>query len=335
MVFWVFHCAPGYFMANFIIILISERLAHAKNPIFSFEIVPPARGKSGQEILDMVETLIPFQPGWIDVTSHSSSAYYRELEDGTIERKTFRKRPGTLGICGIIQNRYRIDTVAHVLCLGFTKQETEDALIELNFMGIENVLALRGDTPNFQKNVPRERSLNLNSADLVAQIQDLNRGKFLEDIENTQPLKFCVGVAGYPEKHFEAPSLKTDILNLKKKVDAGAQYIVTQMFFDNQKYFRFVEQCREVGIQIPIIPGIKILRSEQQLRSLPRTFHIDLPDELVEEVSKNPQHAEEIGRRWAVKQGRELLEAKVPSLHFYVLNDAPSVAQVVGKVFAG
>ena len=208
-------------------------------------------------------------------------------------------------------------------------------MIELNFMGIENVLALRGDTPNFQKNVPRERSLNLNSADLVAQIQDLNRGKFLEDIENTQPLKFCVGVAGYPEKHFEAPSLKTDILNLKKKVDAGAQYIVTQMFFDNQKYFRFVEQCREVGIQIPIIPGIKILRSEQQLRSLPRTFHIDLPDELVEEVSKNPQHAEEIGRRWAVKQGRELLEAKVPSLHFYVLNDAPSVAQVVGKVFAG
>jgi len=312
--------------------LIHERLAQAKEPVYSFEIVPPARGKSGQEILDMVETLAPFQPGWIDVTSHSSSAYYRERDDGTIERKTFRKRPGTLGICGIIQNRYKIDTVAHVLCLGFTKQETEDALIELNFMGIENVLALRGDTPNFQKSVPKDRAVNLNSADLVAQIQDLNHGKFLEDLDDAQPLRFCVGVAGYPEKHFEAPSLKMDVQNLKKKVDAGAQYIVTQMFFDNKKYFQFVQMCRDFGIQIPIIPGIKILRSEQQLRSLPRTFHIDLPDELVEEVAKSPNQCAEIGRRWALKQSMELLEAKVPSLHFYVLNDAPMVAQVVREL---
>jgi methylenetetrahydrofolate reductase (NADPH) len=312
--------------------LISEHLERAKGPLYSFEIVPPARGKSGQEILEMVETIQPLNPAWIDVTSHSSTAYYRERDDGTIERRTFRKRPGTLGICGIIQNRFKIDTVAHVLCLGFTKQETEDALIELNFMGIHNVLALRGDTPNFQKSVPKDRVVNRNAADLVEQICQLNQGHYLEDLEDAEPLKFCAGVAGYPEKHFEAPSLKMDIGNLKKKVDAGAQYIVTQMFFDNSKYFNFVKQCREAGITIPIIPGLKILRSEAQLRSLPKTFHIDLPDSLVEEVSASPKHASEIGRNWALKQSRELLEANVPSLHFYVLNDAPMVADIVREL---
>jgi len=306
--------------------------AKGKKPLFSFEIVPPPRGKSGQEILDIVEQIQKLNPAWIDVTSHSSTAYYRERMDGALERKTVRKRPGTLGICGIIQNRYRIDTVSHVLCLGFTKEETEDALIELNFLGIHNVLALRGDTPNFQKVIPKERSTNQYASDLVEQIADLKAGNFLEDLDHTQPLNFCIGVAAYPEKHFEAASLKLDIQYLKKKVDAGAQYITTQMFFDNEKYFSFVNQCRDFGIHVPIIPGIKVIRSLAQLKTLPKTFHIDLPDQLVDEMTENPNHVEEIGVRWATKQAEGLMNANVPSLHFYVLNDAPLVAGIVRKL---
>lgn len=309
-----------------------EHLTKAKDTLFSFEIVPPARGKSGQEILDAVEMIQPLRPSWIDVTSHSSVAYYRERMDGSHERKVFRKRPGTLGICGIIQHRYKIDTVAHVLSLGFTREETEDALIELNFLGIHNVLALRGDTPNFQKVIPKNRSANAYASDLVSQISELKQGKFLDDLDTAQPLNFCVGVAGYPEKHFESPSLKLDIQNLKKKVEAGAEYIVTQMFFDNQKYFSFVKSCRDAGITVPIIPGLKVLRSLAQLRSLPKTFHIDLPDELVDEVTENPDHCEEIGLKWALKQSEELLAAKVPCLHYYILSDAPRVADIVKKL---
>lgn len=306
--------------------------ARNKSTLFSFEIVPPSRGKSGQEILDVVEMLQPLNPSWIDVTSHSSSAYYRERHDGGLERKIFRKRPGTLGICGIIQNRYKIDTVAHVLCLGFTKEETEDALIELNFLGIHNVLALRGDTPNFQKNYAKERTLNYYAQDLVAQIADLKKGKFLEDLDSAHPLNYCIGVAGYPEKHYEAASLKLDIQNLKKKVDAGAQYITTQMFFDNQDYFSFVAQCRDAGITVPIIPGLKVIRSVKQLQSLPKVFHIDFPDLLVDEITENPEHVVEIGKRWALKQAEELMNSNAPSLHFYVLNDTPTICDIVKKL---
>lgn len=313
---------------------IIEHIESAKNPLFSFEIVPPPRGRSIQDILDIVENLKPLNPSWIDVTSHSSSALYREKNDGTIERKTFRKRPGTLGICGVIQNRYRIDTVAHILCLGFSREETEDALIEMNFLGIHNVLALRGDAPNFQKPQRPDRTVNQYASDLVAQITDMKSGKFLEDLDGSSPLDYCVGVAGYPEKHFESPSLKTDIQFLKKKVDAGAAYITTQMFFDNAKYFRFVELCREAGITVPIIPGLKVLKSAGQLKTLPKAFHIDLPDQLVDEISESPTHASEIGKRWATKQAEELLSKGAPGVHFYVLNDAREVDEVVGKVFA-
>lgn len=306
-----------------------EHLNRAKNPLFSFEIVPPPRGRSIQDIIEVVESLQPLEPPWIDVTSHSSTAYYHEKEDGSIERKTFRKRPGTLGICGVIQNRFKIDTVAHILCLGFSREETEDALIEMNFLGIHNALALRGDAPNFQKPARKDRTTNQYASDLVEQINGMKQGRFLEDLQGSQPLNYCVGVAAYPEKHFESPTLKMDIQNLKKKVDAGAEYIVTQMFFDNQKYFKFVELCREAGIQVPIIPGLKILRSAAQLKTLPKSFHIDLPDDLAEEVAKNPLHAMDIGKKWALKQGQELLEAGAPALHFYVLNDAPLVVDVV------
>lgn len=313
---------------------ITEHLerAHNKGSLFSFEIVPPSRGKSGQEILDVVEMLQPLNPAWIDVTSHSSSAHYRERNDGGLERKIFRKRPGTLGLCGIIQNRYRIDTVAHVLCLGFSKEETEDALIELNFLGIHNVLALRGDTPNFQKDYAKEKTLNLYAHNLVEQIAGLKTGKFLEDLDSTQPLNYCIGVAGYPEKHYEAANLKLDIQNLKRKIDAGAQYITTQMFFDNQHYFSYVAQCRDAGITVPIIPGIKVIRSVKQLQSLPKAFHIDLPDPLVDEITANPGHAAEIGQRWAHKQAEELMNRNVPSVHFYVLNDAPIIYDIVKKL---
>lgn len=309
-----------------------EHLSRAKAPLFSYEIVPPPRGTSVQSIIETVESLQPLNPPWIDVTSHSSTSYLRERNDGALERKTFRKRPGTLGICGIIQNRFKIDTVAHVLCLGFSREETEDALIELNFLGIHNVLALRGDAPNFQKEVRKDRTANNYAQDLVTQIGELKRGKFIEDLEGTSPLNFCTGVAGYPEKHFESPSLKTDIMFLKKKVEAGAEYIVSQMFYDNQKFYDFVAQCRDAGIKVPIIPGLKMIRSAVHLRTLPKTFHIDIPDQLVGEIMESPDHAAEIGKAWTQRQAQDLLEKGFPSLHFYILNDAKMVVDIVRKL---
>lgn len=311
----------------------------------SFEIVPPPRGSSIKEILDAVEILAALNPPWMDVTSHSSVTQYHERSDGSISKRTVRKRPGTLGICGIIQNRYKIDTVAHILCQGFSKEETEDALIELSFLGIHNCLALRGDAPAGAAVVsaapagagaaPGAAAVtvrNRYAADLVAQINEVRQGRFLEDIANSDPLDFCVGVAGYPEKHFEAPSLKADILNLKRKVDAGADYVITQMFFDNAKFFAFEKAAREAGIQVPIIPGLKVLKSAAQLRTLPKAFYIDLPDTLVDSVMKSPDRAQEIGREWALMQARDLVKHGCRNLHFYVLNDAQSVKDIVEKI---
>jgi methylenetetrahydrofolate reductase (NADPH) len=306
-----------------------EHIERARNPLFSFEIVPPPRGRSVKDLIDVVEALVPLNPPWIDVTSHSSTAYYQERLDGSIQKRVLKKRPGTIGICGVIQNRFRIDTVAHVLCLGFSREETEDALIELSFLGIENILALRGDSPNFQKQVRADRTTNHYAADLVGQVKGLCKGLFLDELDKAQPLNFCVGVAAYPEKHFEAASLKLDIQNLKRKVEAGAEYIVTQMFFDNKKYFAFVDQCREAGITIPIIPGLKVLRSVPQLKSIPKNFYIDLPDALVDEVTASPEHVAEIGQRWARQQSEELLAAGVPGVHYYVLNDVHAVCDIV------
>lgn len=308
-----------------------EHIQAAKETLFSYEIVPPPRGRSVKDILEVVETLAPLNPPWIDVTSHSSSADFQEKLDGTIHKRTFRKRPGTLGICGIIQNRFKIDTVAHILCLGFTREETEDALIELSFLGIENVLALRGDALNYQKKARADRTTNEFAMDLVGQIRGLSDGRFLDELDKCEPLHFGVGVAGYPEKHFEAASLKLDIQHLKKKVDAGADYIVTQMFYDNKKYFEFVNQCREAGITVPIVPGLKVLKSVPQLKSIPKNFYIDFPDELVDAVTSSPQHVVEIGKRWAHQQVKELLDFGVPAVHFYVLNDVHSVVEVVKK----
>ncbi len=309
-----------------------EHIEAAKAPAFSAEIIPPPRGRSIRDLIEVVECLIPIRPRWIDVTSHSSSSHLHENRDGTLRRKIYKKRPGTIGICGVIQNRFKIDTVAHILCLGFTREETEDALIELNFLGVENVLALRGDEPDHDKAVMKHQSTNKFAIDLVRQLQDLKKGIFLEDLSQATPLDFCVGVAGYPEKHFEAANKKVDLMHLKNKVDAGAEYIITQMFFDNSHFYNFVNECREIGITVPIIPGLKILRSVNQLRSIPKTFHVDLPDPLVDEILASPEHAAEIGKRWCQRQVEDLLNNGHHNIHFYVMQDATMVSDIVKAV---
>ena len=308
---------------------VTEHLDRAKRTLFSFEIIPPARGKSVGDIIHMVEQIAPVQPPFIDVTSHTAEATYDERPDGTIKRRVRKKRPGTLSICGIIQNRWGIDTVPHLLCTGFTKEETEDAVIELNYLGIHNVLAIRGDEPNYIKAYDKSRSRNIYARELVTQLADLRQGRYLDDLTGSEPVNFCVGVGGYPEKHVEAPNFKTDIRQLKAKIEAGAHYVVTQMFFDNADYFRYVELCREAGIDVPIIPGIKLIDGVRQLNSLPKHFHVSIPDQLVDEITENPEYVGEIGKRWARRQVEGLVEGGAPCIHFYVMNDAaPAVAIV-------
>lgn len=308
-----------------------EHIERAKNPLFSFEIVPPQRGTTVKNVTEIVKALVPFNPPWIDVTSHSALAYYHERADGTVERRIFKKRPGTIGICGIIQNRFKIDTVTHVLCQGFTKEETEDALIELNYLGIENILAIRGDGPNYQKKIDPNRSVNNYAVDLVGQIKDMGQGNYIEDLASSYPIDFCVGVAGYPEKHFESPNMKTDLMYLKQKVDAGADYITTQMFFNNECYWDFVQNCRDIGIDVPIVPGLKVIKNIKQLKSIPRHFYCNMPDEFVDECMENPDHVEEIGVSWAIKQTEDLLNKGAPVVHFYIVNDATQVTNVLKK----
>jgi methylenetetrahydrofolate reductase (NADPH) len=300
-----------------------------REPAFSFELIPPPRGQSIRDVIEMVQSLLPVQPKWFDVTSHSSSATFQEYPDGTVRRRIFKKRPGTIGICGVIQNRFKIDTVAHVLCLGFTREETEDALIELSYLGVENILALRGDNPNFEKRHAKDKSINAYAADLVKQVVDLRQGRFLDELAGPESLDFCVGVAGYPEKHFEAANLEVDVKYLAEKVAAGADYVITQMFFDNAHFHAFVKKCRAAGIQVPIIPGLKVLKSIHQLKSIPRTFHVDLPSVLVDEVLASPEHVQEIGVRWARKQVEDLLNHGQKNVHFYVMNDADLVTKAV------
>ncbi len=312
---------------------IVELLDKSKDPLISYEIIPPKRGSSAQQIMKIVSDLVEHEPPFIDVTSHSAQVYYEELTDGSWMRHIKRKRPGTLGLCAAIKHRFNIEPVPHLLCYGFTREETEDALIELNYLGIQNIMALRGDEIQVEKRISSDRSINEYAGDLVEQVRDMNAGQFLEDIIDGTPTDFCVGVAGYPEKHFEAPNLTWDILNLKRKVDAGAQYVTTQMFFDNAHYFNFVERCRDVGIDVPIIPGLKILTSKKQLQMLPKRFFLEIPEALAAEVEEaKPEHVVDVGVEWAIRQAEELMNADLPCVHFYILQKADIVKRVVSKL---
>jgi len=309
---------------------VTEHLDRATEPLLSYEIIPPKRGGSVRGVFEIVEQLLQFEPPFIDVTGHSAEVYYEEMPDGSIRRHVKRKRPGTLGLCAAIQYRYGIDTVPHLLCHGFTREETEDALIELHYLGVKNVMALRGDEKRAPSAVGAHRSVNKGACDLVRQVRDMNDGKFLEALMDADKTDFCIGVAGYPEKHFQAPNLTWDILNLKQKVDAGADYVVTQLFYDNRHYFNFVERCREVGITVPILPGLKLLSTRRHLHSLPSTFHVEIPEALAAEVeAAKDAHIPEIGVEWATRQAEELMSAGVPGVHFYIMQSADSVVRVV------
>ncbi len=312
---------------------VTEHLAKARNPLISFEIIPPKRGGDIKSLLSVIEDLMEYRPPFIDITSHAAEVIYEETSDG-VKLKVKRKRPGTLGICALIQNKYNIDAVPHILCHGFTREETEDFLIEIQYLGIDNVLAIRGDEPSYQKPVASGRTINVFAVDLIKQISNMNRGVYLEDsLLDAKPSDFCIGVSGYPEKHFEAPNLKTDIRYIKAKVDAGADYVVTQMFFDNQVYFRFVEACRAEGINVPIIPGLKILVSKNNLSTLPRNFYVNIPEELAEEVqSADPDQVQEIGVNWATKQVEELLRNNVPAVHFYIMQNSKPIKMLMKKL---
>ncbi len=309
-----------------------EHLAEAKRPLISFEIIPPLRGGDIKGLLGLIESLVQHRPPFIDITSHAAQVVYDETPNG-IERKIKRKRPGTLGVCALIQNKYDIDAVPHVLCQGFTRQETEDFLIELRYLGIENVLAIRGDDSGYRKRLEHGRTVNNHAVELVQQVSAMNQGRYLEDLLDADPSDFCIGAAGYPEKHFEAPNLQTDIRWTKAKVDAGAEYIVTQMYFDNRHYFNFVDECRKVGIEVPIIPGLKIITTKRQLQSIPRTFHCEIPAELSEAVENaKGKHVMEVGIEWAAKQTQELLDKNVPSVHFYVLQNAKAINTLLPRL---
>lgn len=310
-----------------------EHLERATEPLISFELIPPKRGGDIYSLLAVIDDIVKYKPPFIDITSHSAEVVYRETETG-IRKIVKRKRPGTLGICALIQNKYNIDAVPHVLTKGFTREETEDFLIELNYLGIQNVLAIRGDDNGYEKPIPAGKSINRHAVELVKQLVDMNSGNYLEDnLIDAKATNFCVGVSGYPEKHFEAPNIKTDIKYVKAKVDAGAEYIVTQMFYDNEHYFNFVELCREAGIKVPIIPGLKILTAKSHLRSVPKNFYITIPDALADEIdSAKPENVVDVGVEWAAKQVEELLEKNVPSVHFYIMQNSNPIKKLMERL---
>lgn len=315
---------------------VTEHISRAKKTLFSIEILPPLKGQNIASIFETMDELMEFKPAFVDVTYHREEYVFRDAGNGLLERKTVKKRPGTVGICAAIMNKYQVDTVPHIICGGFSKQDTEDALIDLNFVGIDNVLVLRGDPIKSEGKFKPDPDGHAYAKDLVEQVVNMNEGRYIDsDLKDVQQTNFCIGVAGYPEKHFEAPNRKADLRHLKAKVDAGAEYIVTQMFFDNRAYFRFLEECKEFGINVPVIPGLKPLANKAQLSVIPHHFHINMPDDLVVAVenAKDDKAVRQIGIEWCIQQSKELMAAGVPVLHYYTMGKAQSTKAIAKEVF--
>ena len=316
---------------------IPETLKQNKKSLFSFELLPPLKGRSIKEIYDTIDPLMEFKPPYINITYHREEVIYKKRTDGLLEKKTVRKRPGTVAIAAAIKYKYRdINVVPHLICGGFSKEETENALIDLNFLGIENILLLRGDPEHSTNRFVPEKDGHHNALGLINQVSDLNNGIYLdEELENSSPTDFTIGVAGYPEKHIESPNDLSDLHFLKKKVAAGAEFIVTQMFFDNQKYYNFVDACRKEGITVPIIPGIKPISVQNHLNSLPKTFNIDLPEALVKELIKCKDNSQvrQLGIEWAIAQSKDLIKNNVPVIHYYTMGKPDNVYKIAKAVF--
>jgi methylenetetrahydrofolate reductase (NADPH) len=313
-----------------------DKIKNASGPLFTFELLPPLKGHSIERIYTAIDRLVEFNPAYINFTSHRNETTYYERPDGLLEKKIVRIRPGTIALAAAVKYKYNITVVPHILCGGFSKEETENVLIEMNFLGIDDVLALRGDPQKGSRRFIAEKDGHTNASDLVKQISNMNNGKYLESsLEDTSPTDFCIGVAGYPEKHFEAPNRQVDIENLKHKVGAGASYIVTQLFFDNRKFCRFRDECRKVGITVPIIAGIKPISALNDIKLLSQVFHIDLPNDLVTAVQKckTDNEAREVGIEWATMQSKELISEGVPGIHYYTLGRSDNVARIVKASF--
>lgn len=318
------------------ILKVTEHIAAAKNTLFSFELLPPLKGQNIENIQNTIDPLMEFDPAFVNVTYHQEEFAYKTLPNGLLEKKIIRKRPGTVGITAAIMYRYGVNVVPHIICGGFTREETENALIDLHFLGVKNLLVVRGDPQPSMKHFQPEPGGHTHSVDLVQQISNLNKGIYLEeDLLNATPTNFSVGVAGYPEKHIEAPNLEADLHFLKKKIEAGAEYIITQMFFDNSKFFDFVKRCRAADIQVPIIPGLKPISALSQLTSLPQTFNIDLPEPLVKELikCKDNKQLREVGVEWAIMQSKELVSHNTPVIHFYTMGRADNIVKIAKAVF--
>ncbi len=315
---------------------VTEHFNKAKGKtLVSFEVLPPLKGGSMEAIFKTLDTLMEFKPPFVDVTYHREEFIYKKRPSGYYEKTAIRKRPGTVGICAAIMHRYGVDAVPHLICGGFTVEETENALIDLNFLGINNVLALRGDARQFEDKFLPEENGHKYAVDLIRQIEGINEGRYLDsNIQNGERMDFCIGIAGYPEKHFESPNFASDLEYTKRKVEAGAGYIVTQMFFDNQRYFDYVEQCRAIGITIPIVPGLKPLTKRYQLNSIPRKFFLNLPEPFVQEVLKaeNEEAVRQIGIEWCIQQSRDLKAAGVPCLHYYTMGDTETIRTIAETV---
>ncbi|MDE5714176.1 MAG: methylenetetrahydrofolate reductase [NAD(P)H] [Muribaculaceae bacterium] len=315
---------------------IIDIIKESRNPVFSFEILPPLKGNSIYKVFDIVEKLRKFDPKFVNITSHHSEYVYKPLPDGTHRRVSVVKRPGTVAIAAAIQNRYGLIPVPHIICKGFTKEETEYALLDLNFLGINNLLVLRGDEKGQDSTNGRPELYHEHATDLQEQVNRFNKGVGLDEM-SIQGIEtpFSYGMACYPEKHEEAPNMDSDMYYLKKKVENGADYLVTQMFFDNEKYFRFVERCRAEGIDVPILPGLKPISKKSQLTVLPKVFRTDIPEELASRVRgcKTDEEVKLAGIEWAVKQSRQLLEHGAPGIHYYTMSVSDSVLKIAEKVF--